>query len=255
MKRDKAVVDARRDLIFAELTNNQNITVQELSQKFQVSALTIRRDYQHLCDQGKITRFYGGAAVNEDYDPEIAIEQTDKNVIAQYAAGLIEEGDTVFINTSSTAIQILKYLKDKHVTVITNNGNAFNMDVDDKVTVVFIGGELQKGKNSMVGDFAANNLSRISAKKSFLGCSGMSIESGMTTEALSEVHINEMMLQRTVGAAYILADHLKMGKNSSYVSCHLHDIENIITCEQTPESLVEKFRNRGIEVYRARKRG
>ena len=91
---------------------------------------------------------------------------------------------------------MIKYIKDKRVIVITNNGKAIYTEHSSKVSVILSGGELREIKEAMVGEFASNNISKVTAKKSFIGCSGLSLESGMTTEILSEVNINQLMLQR-----------------------------------------------------------
>ena len=74
------------------------------------------------------------------------------------------------------------------------------------VSICLSGGELRIPKESMVGDFALNNLNKVSATKAFLGCSGFSVASGMTTAILQEVAINEVMITRCIGETFILAD-------------------------------------------------
>ena len=173
--------------------------------------------------------------------------------IAKYAASLVEDGATIFINTSATALQMIKYIKDKRVTVITNNGKAIFMEHSSKVSVILSGGELRDIKEAMVGEFATNNISKVTAKKSFLGCSGLSVESGMTTEILSEVNINELMLNRVTGTSYILADYSKLGRNSSFVSCPTERIINIITDEKAPQNILEGFQENNINIFQVRR--
>lgn len=257
MKRSRELVENRRDRLLEELKISGNVKVQDLAESLHVSPITIRRDLQYLEDQKKLERFYGGAAVMEC--GRAATEQDEiklcRNRIAQYAASLTEDGDTLFINTSSTALQMIKYIKDKRVTVITNNGKAIYMERSPNVAVILSGGELREIKEAMVGEFASNNISKVTAKKSFIGCSGLSVESGMTTEILSEVNLNQLMLERVTGTSYILADHTKLGRNSSFVSCPTASILNIITDDKAPEEIVNGFRERGIHVILISKEG
>lgn len=252
MKRSRALVDNRRNKVLQALKNNGFVKVQELADELQVSALTIRRDLQYLEDQKQLERFYGGATVT-DRVPEIDTMQDEVQVyrqrIAQYAASLVEDGDTIFINTSATALQMLKYIKDKKVTVITNNGKVIYMEYSPQISVILSGGELREIKGAMVGEFATNNISKVTAKKSFIGCSGLSVESGMTTEILSEVNVNQLMLERVTGTSYILADHTKLGRNSSFVSCPTASIQNIITDEKAPSEIVEGFLEHEIQIF------
>lgn len=256
MKRSRALVENRRNKVLVALKNNGFVKVGELAEELQVSPLTIRRDLQYLEDQKKLERFYGGATVIER-DSDLTMEEDEVNVyrrkIAQYAATLVEDGDTIFINTSSTALQMIKYIKGKRVIVITNNGKAIYTEHSSDVSVILSGGELREIKEAMVGEFATNNISRVTAKKSFIGCTGLSVESGMTTETLSEVNINRLMLERVTGTSYILADHTKIGRNSSFVSCPTAGILNVITDEKASSEEVQGLRENEINVIQINK--
>ena len=119
MKRSRALVDNRRKTLLEALKSNGSVKVGDLAEEFQVSPLTIRRDLQYLEDHKKLERFYGGATVSGE-DDEIVTQEDEikmyRKKIAQYAASLVEDGDTIFINTSSTALQMIKYIRDKRVT-------------------------------------------------------------------------------------------------------------------------------------------
>lgn len=251
MKVSRSIVNSRREKILEIIRSDGNVSVTALQEQFQVSLLTIRRDLQYLEDHKLLERFHGGAR-NGKYHPEW--EQRNevelfREKIAAYAATLVDDGDSIFINTSRTALCIVKYITAKNVTIITNNGLIINEENPSKATVILLGGELRYVKGAMVGEFALNNLNRVTAKKSFVGCSGLSCEMGMTTELLNEVNINELMFSRVTGTSYILADHTKFGNKSSFVSCPVEAISNIITDIKAPSDLVGKFRKKGIEVY------
>lgn len=256
MKRSKTLVEGRRNKVLEVLKENGQVKVGELAEEFGVSPLTIRRDLQYLEDNKKLERFYGGASIVNDMlaatyeEDEVTMY---RRLIAKYASTLVEDGDTIFINTSSTALKLLKYVDDKHIIAITNNGKAINIEHSPTVSVVLTGGELRDAKDAMVGEFALNNLEKVSAKKSFLGCSGLSTESGMTTERLNEVNINQTMLRRATGPAYIMADHTKIGKNSSFVTSTVNRIKNIITDEKADPNIINAFRAMGIKVHQVSK--
>ncbi len=254
MKRERALVESRRNKLIETLKNNGHVKVADLAEAFHVSPLTIRRDLQYLEDNKKLERFYGGASIISEKAliPEDEVTYY-RELIARYAATLVEDGDTIFINTSSTALQMIKYITGKRATVITNNGKAIYTEHSPNISVILTGGELREVKEAMVGEFATNNLERVSAKKSFIGCSGISPESGMTTELLNEVNINQLMFRRATGPTYILADHTKIGKNSSFVSCSVNDIQNIITDELADPLIIGALTERGIHVYQVSK--
>ena len=142
MKMSKEIVDARRKKIMEKIQIQGKVNVEELAKELNVAPLTIRRDLQYWEDMGAVIRYYGGARLIQSFVDNNQIKDNNepyKHAIAKYAANLVEEGDTIFINTSSTALLMLRYIHDKHVTVITNNGKALFIDHDPKITVVLKG--------------------------------------------------------------------------------------------------------------------
>ncbi len=253
MKRAQNLVNERRQRILDELIKQPNLTADELGNILGVSALTIRRDFQYLEERDRLTRFYGGARVIESYldkSKRDDLSEIRKNLIAKKAAEFVDDGDTIFINTSSTALLILKYLKGKKVNVITNNANAVYIKKDFNVNVFLTGGELREPKDSMVGEFAYNNLSRVTANKCFIGCSGISAKVGMTTAVLAEVAINEVMLRQTIGARYVIAESSKVGHNSSFVSSDLNKINYLITDQDVDKEEAELLSSNGLTVIK-----
>ncbi len=253
MKREKAYVDSRRQKVFELLTQNPEIKADELAELLGVSVVTIRRDMRVLEEEKKIRRFYGGAAVRDKKEDQIDEVTLYRELIARYAARLIESGDTIFINTSSNALELIKYVESENVTVITNNGKAINHDKANGVNIILTGGELRYPKEAMVGDFAVQNLQNIFARKTFVGCSGISTSIGMTTEIINEVNVNQLMIDHAAQGVYILADHTKIGKNSSFTSCGIEKIQHLITDELAPEEELEKFRACGVQLHIVRK--
>lgn len=251
MKMNKEIVDARRNKIMQEIQCKGSIQVDELAKKLNVSNLTIRRDLQYWEEKGAIHRFYGGAKLIQSFvendDPELSNELY-KHAIAKYAAQYIEDGDTIFINTSSTALLVLKYIKNKRVTVITNNGKAIFMEHDPLVSIVLSGGELRIPKESMVGDFALNNLNKVTANKCFLGCSGINASSGMSTAILQEVSINETMIRRCNGEVFLLADHTKIGNVHQFIVTDIHSFSYVITDNHASEEQIAEIRQEGVQV-------
>ena len=253
MKREKAYVDSRRQQIFDILTKNPEIKADELAELLGVSVVTIRRDLRVLEEERKIKRFYGGAAVTDKKDAQMDEVTLYRDLIARYAATLVESGDTIFINTSRNALELIKYVHAENVTVITNNGKAINHDKASGVNIILTGGELRYPKEAMVGDFAVRNLQNIFARKTFVGCSGISAKTGMTTEIINEVNINQLMIDHAAQEVYILADHTKIGKNSSFTSCGIEKVQHLITDELASEEELEKLRASGVQIHIVRK--
>lgn len=252
MKRERAYVEGRRKQILALMKENPAVRVDELAEKFQVSLITIRRDLQYLEEKNLLVRFYGGAVSAKAEKKEDGEINVYRNLIAKYAASLVEPGDSLFINSSRNALQILKYINCDNVTVITNNGKAIHTDYPEGISVLMTGGELRHPKDAMVGDFAIRNLQTVFPKKAFVGCSGISPMSGMTTEIAAEVKINELMIQNATKDVYVLADHTKIGKNSSFTSAAIGQIGHLITDEKAPQDVLKQLEKMGVQVHQVK---
>ncbi len=254
MKRERSYVEARRNQILDIMKKNPTVRVDELADKFQVSLITIRRDLQYLEDQRLLVRFYGGATSTktEENVAETELEMY-RRLIAMYAATMVEDGDSLFINTSRNALQVLEYVTCQNVTAITNNARVLRINYPDSVHVILTGGEIRYPKEAMIGDFAIRNVQTIFPKKAFIGCSGISPISGMTTEIAGEVKINELMIQNATKEVYILADHTKVGNNSSFTSAPIQRIKHLITDEKAPEDVLRELRALGVQIHQVHK--
>jgi DeoR/GlpR family transcriptional regulator of sugar metabolism len=251
MKNNRAFIENRRRKIYQMLEQHGSVKVEDLSAELHASPLTIRRDLDHLEQLGFIERFYGGATLREN-SSQPSLPDSDnalfKHAIAQRAVQFIADGDIIFINSSSTALLMLNYITAKMVTVITNNGRIMLSDYRDNVSIVLTGGELRVPKKVMVGEFALNNLNRVTATKSFLGCSGLTAEEGFTTANMHEVAINQLMLSRVTGERYILADHTKIGKKHNFISGSPDQISCVITDTEADKTVLDSLAVRGIQI-------
>ena len=104
MKISRSIVNSRRERILETVRNGGDVSVNSLSEQLQVSPLTIRRDLQYLEEHKLLERFYGGARTGNAEVPRQNSRELRKERIARYAAGLVEDGDSILLNTSSTAL-------------------------------------------------------------------------------------------------------------------------------------------------------
>jgi DeoR/GlpR family transcriptional regulator of sugar metabolism len=251
MKNSKITIEKRREQILKIIEYQSNVTVDELSKRLNTSAITIRRDLDFFESKNLIERYHGGASISKvNFTTNIFSSSLtiNKHAIAKAAARFVEDGDTIFINTSSTALLMIEYIKAKQVTIITNNGKAIFAKGNENLFIVLTGGELRMPKESLVGDFAMNNLNRVKATKCFLGCSGISKDGGFTTAVLQEVAINELMLKNTTGFKFVLADVNKVGRTHSFLSGSINDLDYLITDITADKSEVDKLRKSGLKV-------
>lgn len=249
MKRDRQSVNLRHAEMLSMIRERQEIRVEELAKAFSVSLMTVRRDLQLLAEKGKISRTHGGATV--DYYTGPVSEEDDvelyRDLIAQYASSLVSNGDHIFINGSGTALSLLNYLGGKRVQVFTNNGAAVGVKYPAGVEVSLLGGVLRGSHHIMTGDGTIRNLLSAQADKAFLGCTGISPDGEILCGIPAELGINETMIGHAE-EYFILADHTKIGKTSTYASCHLEKSGCVITDERAPADVLEQLRAIGMRV-------
>jgi len=255
MKNSKTVVFKRQQALLKALKDQANIDVNQMAEELKVSPTTIRRDLQMFENQKLINRFHGGAhllggTLKEDpgLEPPTPKSVSQKHAIAKYAAQFIEDGDTIFINSSSTALLLLDYIHDKRVTVITNNGNAIGHPKDPLVELVLTGGEIYDRKQSMIGEFALHTISKIMADKTFIGVGGISVKGGITTSVLQETAVNDLMMKRCQGSCYVLAAAPKIGRQHNFLSGAVERVDTIITGTGADPDELARLKEKGIKI-------
>lgn len=255
-KQSEEVVHLRRTKLMHYIQEQGRASIAELAARFQVSALTIRRDLQYWEEFHAIERFHGGArliqVILSDEQNTDSFEKDRKTIaqhaIARRAAQYVQEGETIFINTSRTALRTLEYIHDKRINVITNNARVLKMELDPKISIFLTGGSVQFPKQGLTGDFTLMNLQRINADRTLLGCSGISAKNGITTGIFEEAAVNEMMILRCQGEVLLLADHTKIDNDYSFCSGTLNQVDRLITDSHASEAQVASLEQCGIEV-------
>ncbi len=247
----------RQELILKLLNEKDAVSIIELHQKLQVTEMTIRRDLVLLEEQGSLERIRGGAVktrkVNGEFlfDKKNNLMKTEKEAIGRIAPGFLENGETVFINSGSTVLQVLQSaskLPDFNIKIVTNNPLVSMNDISLKSELVFLGGEMRRETYSIVGDFALQMLSQIYATKAIIGMDGICIKHGLTTSNYAEACINQKMIKQTTGQVIIVADHTKIGRVAPFQSAQINDIDTILTTSGFPEEYREQFEDKGIRV-------
>lgn len=253
MKVNYDLVSKRRKDIMLQIQKTGEADVNDLSTQFNVSKSTIRRDLNFLEEEGIISRLYGGAKLIKSFDTEdnkLSPSDDYIHAIAKYASQFVSEGDTIFINTSYTALLVIQYIINKRVTVITNNAKSLHIKHDPLVSIHLTGGEIRFPKEAMVGNFALNNLMKVHANKCFLGCNGITAKEGISTAILQEAEINECMINRTNGEVFILANHSKIGASHSFNSSPIDKIDYLITDILANNEDIKEIESKGVKVIK-----
>ena len=198
MKNNRKAVDERHLKILNMIRERGEVKVEELAKTFRISPMTVRRDMQYLEEEKLISRIHGGAVSLEranlllSQDEKIAL---CRDRISEYASRFMDDGDTLFINGSRTALNMLKYAGGKKIMVYTNNCWGIGETYPDNVTIRFTGGEVRS--NVMVGEYVMRNLLSMTADKTFLGCAAVYDDGEFRYDIPTEIGINEAMISRT----------------------------------------------------------
>jgi len=222
----------RHDAIVRLLHKNGEVKIAELQNLFSVTGMTLRRDLEKLEQQGALKRTYGGAilAASEVALPERAtVHIREKERIGQAAAKLVMPGDSIFIDSGSTTLQIARALPDKApVTVVTNAIHIAAVLSEKKISTIVIGGVLLDTTNAMAGTTAVESIAKLAFDKVFLGTTGLGFLHGFSNSNMLEADIKRAAI-RQAKQACIVMDHAKFGQNALFSFAALHEAHAIIT--------------------------
>jgi len=245
----------RQRRIFSFLGKNNAATVAELSQLFGVSESTIRRDLQELDAQAVITRTHGGAVISERAAPEPPIVQrmaenaAEKKRIGQAAAQLVGDGETVFLGSGTTTLEVARNLTDKkRLTVITNALNIANLLAgQENITLVMTGGLLRHSELSTIGHITEHVLQELHADKVIMGIRAINVSEGLTNDYLPETMTDRAIID-SAPEVILVADHSKFGKVSTAFVAPVTSINKIVTDAAAPVDMVKELMESGIEM-------
>lgn len=249
MKNSMKNIKERHVKLLAYLKEKQEVTVHELAEALDVSEMTIRRDCDVLGNMGKLKLSFGKISYVDENDSEVLENKISliNGKIAAAAASHIQDGDTIFINSSRTAVKTLNYLKNKQVNVITNNLLVTNQNLDSQLYVILSGGEVKSGSHALTGNEALRAFSKIKASISIIGCSGIDIENGLTTTNIREGQINRTII-KNCDRLVVLANYTKLNKIANFTMGNIEDIDTLVTDEFADENIIREFQARGINV-------
>ena len=251
----------RQRKILAEVERRMRINVSQICDLFQISEATARRDLEQLAEQGKIQRVHGGAIAvqtpqhDRSAPPELplvdrTVEHNDeKRRIGAATAALIRDGESVFISSGTTALEVARNLKGRqNLTVITNSLLVVNMLAGEPgITLVSLGGILRSSEQSFIGHISEQSLAEVRADKVIIGIRAVHLEQGLTNDYLPETRTDRAILK--IGREVIVvADHTKLGRISTAFVAPLSAIQRLVTDHLAPKEFVNTLDAAGIQV-------
>ncbi|MED1437020.1 DeoR/GlpR family DNA-binding transcription regulator [Aeribacillus composti] len=247
---------AERHRKIVEIVNKKlSVRVAELSKMFSVTEETIRRDLEKLEKEGRLLRSHGGAvSIEKDQQLELSYLEREvtnakeKKAIAAEAVKLIQPGDQIVLDASSTAWYMAKELPNIPLTVITNSIKvAIELSVKDQIKVMSTGGMLSSKSLSYIGPLAERSLETYHVNKVFLSCKGVHLEGGLSDSNEWQALIKKKMME-IADKTILLVDSSKFGVRTFALINHLEKVDEIITDSNIHPAYKKEFEGKNTKI-------
>jgi DeoR/GlpR family transcriptional regulator of sugar metabolism len=240
------------------LEQQERLSVADLSERFGVSKVTIRADLDTLASLGLLVRTHGGAIAPGRTDLELSFDvrrrlhSEEKRRIGLAAAAMVEDGDSIALDASTTALAVANHIKDRRELTVITNGIFVALALVEApgVTVLMPGGFLRRDSCSLVGGGSHDLIERFNFQKGFFGVRGLTLEEGLTEVNSAEVAVKREMVAHAKQVIGIM-DSSKLGQVGFATFAAIDQVDCVITDQGAPPDMVAALREAGIDVITA----
>jgi len=242
----------RKEYVLDQLLALGHVAVRDLAGRMHVSEATVRRDLRQLSDQGRLELVYGGATVRRQADHSLqARAQRNpeaKRRIGRLAAGLVRDGDLIFLDGGTTCAAMVPELRRRQgLTVVTSSlRTAAELAEVPNLTLVILGGEVRPDRMDTIGPIASNAIDQLRGYVAFLGADGLSPDFGVSAHDLPTAYLYQHIV-RNSRETILLADHTKFTAPSLYRIGGFETISRVVTDRAPDAEWLEFFLTQGIE--------
>lgn len=241
--------------IKSQLTKNKKVFVSELATLFDVTEETIRRDLEKMEKEGFCTRIYGGAFLNSHTNEEISykkrnmLNQKEKRYIARRVSHLINDRDSLVVDSSSTALAVIYelYRQKKNLTILTNSIEALRLGSTNDQQIISTGGSLRPFSFSLVGSEAIDTLRKYNVDIAIIGCKGVALEQGVTESNGFDTDVKKVMIEQA-NKIIVVADHDKFDQIALMNLIPLEKIDYLVTNQKPTDEWLDYARDHQIEL-------
>ena len=246
----------RRDRILSEVHKDRFISVLDLAQRLSVSLSTVRRDLVDLEREGVIVRTHGGAALvgrglPEEMSEKVRAQQRteQKRAIARAAAPLIEGSGTAILDTGTTTLEVARHLNPKeHLRIVTDSVEiAWELRDRENITVILTGGVMRKNAYNLFGTLAEQALMGLHAQVCVMGCSGLTLEEGLTKHDIEALPVRRRMVEVS-RQLVVVADSSKLGRTGLASICEIEGVDTLVTDSEISLEFRQALEGRGVNV-------
>jgi DeoR/GlpR family transcriptional regulator of sugar metabolism len=249
-------LSTRQLLILEELRQAGRVEVSALARKYDVAEMTIRRDLAGLERVGSVRRFHGGAhlgpgrAMELPYALRVTERLAEKRRIAAAAIEEFSEGQAVYLDVGSTALEIAKRLAEQEdgvgLTVITASLRVLGALADTpRVRLISLGGEVRPEEQSLIGPLAEAVLDRLWIDVCVLGVAGVEHRAGLTEYNLADAEVKRAVIERSERVV-VSADHSKIGRTSFALVARADTADLVITDSGADPTELDRLRDMGV---------
>lgn len=248
-------MEKRIDKIKQKLESEGKVSVTDLSELYNVTEETIRRDLEKLKNEGFVTRTFGGAVLNTSLNREHihffkrrSINNDSKKKIAELSVGYCNQFRTIMADSSTTVMETLKKLENNsEITVITFSAQIFQELNGTKMKIISTGGIYDADTLSFKGVLAKESISKYNVDIAFLSCKGLDINMGIMDSTESEAVLKTEMAKRAKKVA-LLVDHSKFNQSAFVNFLDWEDVDYIITDKYPSDEWVEFCKEKNIQL-------
>lgn len=242
------LAEERKMEILSRIDTEGIVRVNDLAIRYKVTEATIRRDFKSLEEKGYIKRTHGGALLNDESIQELNFFQKKsknfqaKEAIGLYAASLINDGETIIIDASTTTLQIAKHIKNKKINVITNSIDVIEELLDSPdIQIISTGGIVRSNTRAMVGPFADATVKNFIVDKAFMGANAIDIDYGFSSAHIIEVELKKAMINIAKEVIF-LCESLKFEQIKLAKICDLDKVYCVITDKNISKDVLQKYK-------------
>jgi DeoR/GlpR family transcriptional regulator of sugar metabolism len=244
----------RKNKIKEIIIEKKSITVSELSNTFNVTEETIRRDLQQLEKEGFLKRIYGGAYIDESVQSDVSVNLRenilvkDKEIIAKECVPFIKDGDSIFLDASTTSFYIATKITKKNITVITNSLKiATKLSNPSNIKLLLIGGLYDRHSMSFLGASVQQDMKRYFVDKAFISCRSVHMKFGITDSNDQQAEIRRIAIEHS-NQTFLVVDHTKLDKTSFSIISPLSSVNTMVVNKKLSKEWIALLEESDIEL-------
>ncbi|WP_326809009.1 DeoR/GlpR family DNA-binding transcription regulator [Streptomyces sp. NBC_01186] len=249
------IPDQRRELLVKHLRREGVLSVQQITQLFGVSHMTVRRDIAELESQGLVFSVPGGVRIanqlhsEPSFQAKSQVEQPEKRAMAGAAAELVHDGMTVYLDAGTTLLAMVPHLTEREgLTVVTNDfGAVERLFPARQVTVIHVGGQVEPDNHSSVGRLAAATIRQLAFDLAFISTSSWDLLRGVTTPSEAKVEVKQAAMA-AASQSVLVAGSSKYGTFGMYKVAALSAFDTVLTDAALTEPAAQGIRAAGADL-------